>query len=114
MHVNGHFAAVGDAPSREQYEHGVQVINQDKEFKYYAVPEQPSDPAKINAQFQSFNVPDLGESNPFRVQLPSHLRFWLAVNGQIDSPEPPLRHRVRRHVRARAEADDQRNMAVEE
>ncbi|KAK5635245.1 hypothetical protein RRF57_010957 [Xylaria bambusicola] len=31
--MNGHFAAVGDAPTKAQYEHGVQVIDEDKEFK---------------------------------------------------------------------------------
>ncbi|KAI1341640.1 RHD3/Sey1 [Xylariaceae sp. FL0016] len=30
--MNGHFASVGDAPSAAQYEHGVQVIDEDKEF----------------------------------------------------------------------------------
>ncbi|KAI0397174.1 RHD3/Sey1 [Xylariaceae sp. FL0594] len=30
--MNGHFSAVGDAPSDARYEHGVQVINEDKEF----------------------------------------------------------------------------------
>ncbi|GAW22080.1 protein SEY1 [Xylariales sp. No.14919] len=30
--MNGHFAAVGDAPTEAQYEHGVQVIDEDKEF----------------------------------------------------------------------------------
>ncbi|KAI0974871.1 RHD3/Sey1 [Xylaria arbuscula] len=30
--MNGHFAAVGDAPTKAHYEHGVQVIDEDKEF----------------------------------------------------------------------------------
>ncbi|KAI1262377.1 RHD3/Sey1 [Xylariaceae sp. FL1019] len=30
--MNGHFAAVGDAPADAQYGHGVQVIDEDKEF----------------------------------------------------------------------------------
>ncbi|TRX89404.1 hypothetical protein FHL15_009702 [Xylaria flabelliformis] len=30
--MNGHFAAVGDAPNKAQYGHGVQVIDEDKEF----------------------------------------------------------------------------------
>ncbi len=34
MTMNGHFAAVGDTPTKEQYEHGVQVIDQDKNYKY--------------------------------------------------------------------------------
>ncbi|KAI9836214.1 MAG: Dynamin-like GTPase that mediates homotypic ER fusion [Sarea resinae] len=32
LSVNAHFASVGEAPTREQYEHGIQVINEDKEF----------------------------------------------------------------------------------
>ena len=34
MTMNGHFAAVGDSPTKEQYEHGIQVIDGDKEFRY--------------------------------------------------------------------------------
>lgn len=34
MTMNGHFANVGDAPTKEQYEHGIQVIDEEKEFKY--------------------------------------------------------------------------------
>lgn len=34
--MNGHFAAVGDAPSAQQYEHGVQVIDEDKQYKSVA------------------------------------------------------------------------------
>ena len=32
--MNGHFSAVGEAPGAGSYEHGVQVIVADKEFKY--------------------------------------------------------------------------------
>lgn len=35
MQVNGHFAGVGETPTKEQYEHGIQVINEDQEFKYH-------------------------------------------------------------------------------
>ena len=34
MSVNGHFANMGDKPTKEQYEHGIQVINENQEFKY--------------------------------------------------------------------------------
>lgn len=34
MSVNGHFASVGDNREVVDYEHGVQVIDEDKEFKY--------------------------------------------------------------------------------
>lgn len=32
MTTNGHFAPVGAEPTREQFEHGVQVIDEEKEF----------------------------------------------------------------------------------
>ena len=32
--MNGHFAAVGDGPAAQQYEHGIQVIDEDKTFKF--------------------------------------------------------------------------------
>jgi hypothetical protein len=31
--MNGHFASVGEAGSKEQYENGIQVIDEDKNFK---------------------------------------------------------------------------------
>lgn len=34
MTVNGHFANVGEKSTKEQYEHGIQVINENQEFKY--------------------------------------------------------------------------------
>ncbi len=34
MSVNGHFANMGEKPTKEQYEHGIQVINENQEFKY--------------------------------------------------------------------------------
>ncbi|KAL7624326.1 Dynamin-like GTPase that mediates homotypic ER fusion [Parahypoxylon ruwenzoriense] len=30
--MNGHFSSVGDAPAKAHYEHGIQVIDEDKEF----------------------------------------------------------------------------------
>jgi hypothetical protein len=35
--MNGHFSAVGDQPASRRYEHGVQVIDEDKEFKYVSL-----------------------------------------------------------------------------
>lgn len=35
--MNGHFSAVGDKPDDSKYEHGVQVIDEDKEFKYVSL-----------------------------------------------------------------------------
>ena len=31
--MNNHFASVGDNPSKEDYEHGIQVIDENKVFK---------------------------------------------------------------------------------
>lgn len=31
--MNGHFSAVGDKSADAKYEHGVQVIDEEKEFK---------------------------------------------------------------------------------
>jgi hypothetical protein len=39
--MNGHFSAVGDEPAAT-YEHGVQVIDEDKEFKYALAAESPA------------------------------------------------------------------------
>ncbi|KAH7040416.1 RHD3/Sey1 [Microdochium trichocladiopsis] len=47
--MNGHFAAVGDTPTAAQYGHGVQVIDEDKEFN-----------AGINQYLQSTDVADAG------------------------------------------------------
>ena len=33
MAVNGHFANMGETATKEQYEHGIQVINEDQSFK---------------------------------------------------------------------------------
>ncbi len=35
MTVNGHFANVGEKPTKEHFEHGIQVINEVQEFKYF-------------------------------------------------------------------------------
>jgi hypothetical protein len=36
--MNGHFAAVGDGPTAGQYEHGIQVIDEDKQYKFVPSP----------------------------------------------------------------------------
>ncbi|KAI1381557.1 root hair defective 3 GTP-binding protein [Hypoxylon crocopeplum] len=47
--MNGHFSAIGDAPTKAQYEHGIQVIDEDKEFN-----------ENINAYLQATEVADAG------------------------------------------------------
>lgn len=38
MTMNGHFAAVGEAPTKEQYERGIQVIDEEQAFTYVKWP----------------------------------------------------------------------------
>ncbi|KAI6088967.1 root hair defective 3 GTP-binding protein [Hypoxylon rubiginosum] len=47
--MNGHFSAVGDAPAKAHYEHGIQVIDEDKEFN-----------GNINLYLQATDVADAG------------------------------------------------------
>ncbi|KAL9098039.1 MAG: hypothetical protein Q9187_009745, partial [Circinaria calcarea] len=32
MTMNGHFANIGEKPTQEQYNHGIQIIDEDQEF----------------------------------------------------------------------------------
>lgn len=36
--MNDHFARPGQTVTAEQYDHGIQVIDEDKEFKYVKIP----------------------------------------------------------------------------
>ncbi|OTB03574.1 hypothetical protein M426DRAFT_321734 [Hypoxylon sp. CI-4A] len=47
--MNGHFSAVGDAPAKAHYEHGIQVIDEDKEFN-----------ENINSYLRATDVADAG------------------------------------------------------
>jgi hypothetical protein len=33
MSVNGHFSSVGEAATTDQYDHGIQIIDEDQNFK---------------------------------------------------------------------------------
>ena len=37
MTVNGHFASVGETATKEQFDHGIQIINEDQDFKSVAL-----------------------------------------------------------------------------
>jgi hypothetical protein len=50
--MNGHFAAVGDGPTAQHYEHGIQVIDEEKAFKCVM----PATRAKQKAQLTSVSV----------------------------------------------------------
>ncbi|KAJ9165261.1 hypothetical protein NKR19_g650 [Coniochaeta hoffmannii] len=47
--MNGHFAAVGDEPAARHYEHGIQVIDEDKQFN-----------SNLNAYLQETHVAEAG------------------------------------------------------
>jgi hypothetical protein len=57
--MNGHFAGVGDAPTKEQYEHGIQVIDEEKEFKYVAMHKQlaPANNSSVLTSTRIYNSP---------------------------------------------------------
>jgi hypothetical protein len=53
--ANGHFATVGDNGDSASYEHGVQVIDENKEFKYGSPPAGPVVPTSgLQAIWYSF------------------------------------------------------------
>lgn len=120
MTVNGHFASANEKPTAGQYEHGMQVINEDQEFKYVSrmgngqLPLGPS--FVLTTHTLKLESPILSIFRKGRaswLQLPPYLRLWLAIYGQVNTTEPPLRYRLRCHVRIRAKTNDKRHMDVE-
>ena len=76
MNGNAHFASVGDAPNEAHYEHGVQVIDEDKQFRFVC---------------SLLAVSDISHSLAFWVLAGSpDLAVWLLVN--------PLRRGGRRDI----------------
>jgi hypothetical protein len=83
--MNGHFAAVGDEPTAQQYEHGIQVIDEDKAFKLVpSIPHSPSMPrcpqgktrqlANTTASLRSTNLNDyLSETHVAEAGFNYHL-----------------------------------------
>lgn len=116
--MNGHFAAVGDGADDANFEHGIQVIDGDKEFTCVApLPCRcaaftspcaarltQTDPAMM--QVPSRRLPRRHPRRRGRLQLPPHLRLRVPVDGQVDAAQPPLWHRVQCHVRVRTTPDD--------
>jgi hypothetical protein len=94
MTMNGHFAGVGDAPTMEQYEHGIQVIDEEKEFKYM----QPST-QKIflltASQPSSEHLSPTYEDSSIWLQLPPHFSLWLSVNRKVDIAQLSFWHGIR-------------------
>lgn len=97
MAVNGHFAGMNSAATKDQYEHGIQVINQDQEFKYATLLDKSPADTDRWAQSLTLKVPILRESPFCRFQLPPHLRLRIPVDRKIYTPEPSFWHRIRRH-----------------
>ena len=40
--MNGHFAAVGNGPAAPDFEHGIQVIDEDKAFTFVTTTRRPA------------------------------------------------------------------------
>lgn len=102
--TNGHFASIGDHNDPAAYEHGVQVIDEDKQFKSVfffcrlSVQKPPMLTLGQLLQSQPGQVPVPRRRHQCRLQLPSHLRLRLPVDRQVDPAQPPVRHQVQRHV----------------
>ena len=43
--MNGHFAAIGQGPSAQRYNHGIQVVDEEKEFKFVLASSPPHPPS---------------------------------------------------------------------
>ena len=101
MSVNGHFANMGEKPTKEQYEHGIQVINENQEFKYVLPAQSQKLQVLMSCAVQSYSssISITRESFPGWLQLSPNLRLWFTVHGQINTSKPPLRDRVWRHGR---------------
>ncbi|KAL8704151.1 MAG: hypothetical protein Q9201_002678 [Fulgogasparrea decipioides] len=72
MTVNGHFANVGEKPTKEQYEHGIQVINEDQEFNH-ALPSYLSFEKVGQAGFNYHLISVFGSQSTGKSTLLNHL-----------------------------------------
>ncbi|KAL8848310.1 MAG: hypothetical protein Q9221_006664 [Calogaya cf. arnoldii] len=72
MTVNGHFAGVGEAPTKEQYEHGIQVINEDQEFNH-SLPNYLSFEKVAQAGFNYHLISVFGSQSTGKSTLLNHL-----------------------------------------
>ncbi|KAI9791887.1 MAG: Dynamin-like GTPase that mediates homotypic ER fusion [Candelina submexicana] len=72
MTVNGHFASIGESPSKDQYEHGIQVVDEDKEFN----PKLPAYFALMDIAHAGFNyhlISVFGSQSTGKSTLLNHL-----------------------------------------
>lgn len=111
--MNGHFAAVGEKATPEQYEHGVQVIDENKEFKY-AVLTAPTTSVLTGLQLEYLQLSGPRKSHPRRLQLPSDLCLRFSEHRQIDLAQPLVQDVLRRHVRKRTSPDYEGYLDVQE
>ncbi|KAL8650965.1 MAG: hypothetical protein Q9226_004925 [Calogaya cf. arnoldii] len=72
MTVNGHFAGVGEASTKEQYEHGIQVINEDQEFNH-TLPNYLSFEKVAQAGFNYHLISVFGSQSTGKSTLLNHL-----------------------------------------
>ncbi|KAI9864750.1 MAG: Dynamin-like GTPase that mediates homotypic ER fusion [Vezdaea acicularis] len=72
MTVNGHFASVGDVATKTQYEHGIQVIDEDKEFNS-DLPTYLSLTKVISAGFNYHLISVFGSQSTGKSTLLNHL-----------------------------------------
>ena len=70
--MNGHFAGVGDKPEAGNFEHGVQVIDEEKEFKYVHSPYHIPSPTPASLL-----------SSPLRPSTANNVRHSTNLNGYL-------------------------------
>ncbi|KAI4200151.1 MAG: hypothetical protein LQ350_004112 [Teloschistes chrysophthalmus] len=72
MTVNGHFANVGEKATKEQYEHGIQVINENQEFNH-ALPSYLASDKVGQAGFNYHLISVFGSQSTGKSTLLNHL-----------------------------------------
>lgn len=100
MATNGHFASIGDHSDKAAYANGVQVVDENKEFKYAPISvflssmsgrqlgEGPSVANLTSSmQPQSLKVPSYRRCVPRRLQLPSDFRLRVPVDWQVHTSQ---------------------------
>lgn len=117
MSVNGHFASVGQNGTAN-FDNGVQVVDEDKDFKYVSCTQSSATVAKplltIYLQPRPGKIPAAHRRLACGIQLPSDLRFRFAIDRKVYSSKRTLQHRVQRYVGGRKASNHKGNLVVKE
>ncbi|KAJ8605682.1 hypothetical protein MRB53_041399 [Persea americana] len=109
-----HFATSASQPRGSSNMHGVQVIDADKEFKYTTRDHTTQYALTCLESLTSLPTSRSRRSRPQASTTTLISVFGSQSTGKSTLPQPPLRHRLWRHVRGGATADNKGYLAVEE